>query len=56
MPRNPEPDPDELCLARVRSGVVHEGLFEEDVVIWATDGTVLAQSRQLAILMPAPIG
>ncbi len=56
MPRNPEPDADELCLARVRSGVVHEGLFEEDVVIWATDGTVLAQSRQLAILMPAPIG
>jgi acyl-CoA thioesterase len=56
MPRTPEPDPRELCLARIRTGVVHEGLFEEDVVIWGADGAVLAQSRQLAILMPAPIG
>ncbi len=53
MPRVPDPDPGELCLARIRAGVVHEGLFEEDVVIWAADGTVLAQSRQLAILMPS---
>jgi acyl-coenzyme A thioesterase PaaI-like protein len=51
MPRTADPDPHELCLARIRAGVVHEGLFEEDVVIWAADGTVLAQSRQLAILM-----
>ena len=36
----------------VRSGEVHEGFFEEDGVIWAADGTMLAQSRQLAILMP----
>jgi acyl-CoA thioesterase len=46
----------ELCLARFRSGVVHEGFFEEDGVIWAPDGTVLAQSRQLALLLPAPTG
>jgi len=46
----------ELCLARFRSGVVHEGFFEEDGVIWARDGTVLAQSRQLALLMPVPAG
>ncbi len=45
-------DPHELCFARFRSGVVHDGFFEEDGVIWAADGTVLAQSRQLAILMP----
>jgi acyl-CoA thioesterase len=51
-----EPDPHELCLARFRSGFVHEGFFEEDGVIWASDGTVLAQSRQLALLMPLPTG
>jgi acyl-CoA thioesterase len=44
----------ELCLARFRSGVVHEGFFEEDGVIWSADGTVLVQSRQLALLMPLP--
>jgi acyl-CoA thioesterase len=47
-------DSKELCLARFRSGVVHEGFFEEDGVIWAADGTVLVQSRQLALLMPPP--
>jgi acyl-CoA thioesterase len=51
-PRAPDPDPQELCLAHFRSGLVHEGFFEEDGVIWAADGTLLAQSRQLAILMP----
>jgi acyl-CoA thioesterase len=49
-----DPNPDELCLARFSTGVLHEGFFEEDGVIWAADGTVLAQSRQLAILMPLP--
>jgi acyl-CoA thioesterase len=44
--------PDELCYAQVSSKLVHEGFFEEDGVIWAADGTVLAQSRQLAILLP----
>jgi hypothetical protein len=48
-------DPAELCLVRMRSRVIHEGFFEEDGVIWAPDGSVLAQSRQLALLMaPAP--
>ena len=32
--------------------LLHDGLFEEDGVIWARDGTVLAQSRQLGIIMP----
>jgi len=41
----------ELCLARFCSSVLHEGFFEEDGVIWAPDGRVLAQSRQHAILM-----
>jgi acyl-CoA thioesterase len=52
MPREAQPDPDELVFARVRGGVIHQGFFEEDVVIWAADGTVLAQSRQLALLLP----
>lgn len=46
-----EPDPTELCFARFRSTVVHDGFFDEDGVIWAADGTVLAQSRQLAIVL-----
>jgi acyl-coenzyme A thioesterase PaaI-like protein len=49
-------DADELCLARFSSGLVHEGFFEEDGVIWAADGTVLVQSRQLAILLPLKTG
>jgi acyl-CoA thioesterase len=44
-------DPGALCLARFRSRVIHEGFFEEDGVIWSPDGTVLAQSRQLALLL-----
>jgi len=56
MPRMAAPDPAELCFARFRSGLVYEGFFEEDGVIWAADGTVLAQSRQLGIVMPLPIG
>jgi len=53
MPRTPDPDPHELCLVRFATQVVHDGFFEEDGVIWAADGTVLAQSRQLAILLAA---
>lgn len=56
LPRTPHPDPSELCLMRVRGGLIHEGFFEEDTVIWASDGTVLAQSRQLGLLLPMPIG
>jgi acyl-CoA thioesterase len=46
----------ELCFARFRSGLVHDGFFEEDGTIWAADGSVLAQSRQLGIVMPLTIG
>jgi acyl-CoA thioesterase len=42
----------DLCFARFSSTVVHDGFFEEDGVIWGADGTVLAQSRQLAIVLP----
>jgi acyl-CoA thioesterase len=43
--------PHELVFARFRTGLVQDGFFEEDGVIWAPDGTVLAQSRQLALLL-----
>ncbi len=36
--------------------VIHEGFFEEDGVIWAADGTVLAQSRQLGLVLPRGTG
>jgi acyl-CoA thioesterase len=45
----------ELCLARTRTSLIHEGFFEEDGIIWAPDGSVLAQSRQLAIVLPMAI-
>lgn len=43
----------EHCFARFAATTLHEGFFEEDGVIWASDGTVLAHSRQLAIVLPA---
>jgi acyl-CoA thioesterase len=55
MPRVADPDPGELCLVRTATRVIHDGFFEEDGVVWAADGTVLAQSRQLAILLPLAI-
>ena len=54
LPLTSTPNPEELCFARFRSGLMHEGFFDEDGVIWAADGTVLAQSRQLAIMLPLP--
>ena len=45
--------PEEHVLARFVSRTAAEGFFEEDGEIWAPDGTLLAQSRQLALLPPA---
>jgi acyl-CoA thioesterase len=45
-------DPAALCLGVFETRLLHDGLFEEDGVIWAADGSVLAQSRQLGIIMP----
>jgi acyl-CoA thioesterase len=52
MPLAPNPDPGELCLAMTRTELIHDGFFVEDGTIWAADGTLLAQSRQLAIVIP----
>jgi acyl-coenzyme A thioesterase PaaI-like protein len=40
------------CLLHIRTRLIHEGFFEEDGLMWAPDGTLLAQSRQLALLLP----
>jgi acyl-CoA thioesterase len=52
--RLPHPglDPEAPVLARFVSRTSHGGYFEEDGEIWAPDGTLLAQSRQLALLFP----
>jgi acyl-CoA thioesterase len=52
----PEANPHELCLVRMSTRVIHEGFFEEDGMIWSPDGRLLAQSRQLAVVLPVAIG
>jgi acyl-CoA thioesterase len=52
MPREGPHDPLELCLAQTRTELIHDGFFVEDGAIWASDATLLAQSRQLAIVIP----
>jgi acyl-CoA thioesterase len=44
--------PEDPVLARFRSTTSAGGFFEEDGELWAPDGTLLAQSRQLALLIP----
>ncbi len=52
LPRPQDRGLSQLCYAQMSSRLLSEGFFEEDGVIWAADGSVLAQSRQLALLMP----
>jgi acyl-CoA thioesterase len=44
--------PEDPVLARFVSKTSAGGYFEEDGELWAPDGTLLAQSRQLALLFP----
>lgn len=40
------------CLVRFRSRLAVGGFVEEDGEIWSRDGVLLAQSRQLAVMLP----
>jgi acyl-CoA thioesterase len=51
--RAPLPLPDSLLLGRFRTHLVRDGFFDEDGELWAPDGTLVAQSRQLALLIGA---
>ncbi len=43
---------DAFVLAVFRTNVIAEGFLEEDGEVWAPDGTLIAQSRQLAVVLP----
>lgn len=44
-------DEDAFVLAIFRSGLLNEGFFEEQGELWSEDGVLIAQSRQLAMLI-----
>jgi acyl-CoA thioesterase len=43
--------PEDAYLVAFRSNLARHGFFEEDGELWSADGTLLAQSRQLALLL-----
>jgi acyl-CoA thioesterase len=45
---------DDYVLADFRTNVAAEGFLEEDGEIWSEEGVLLAQSRQLAAVLPLP--
>ena len=47
------PLPDSLLLGRFRSPLIRDGFFNEDGELWLPDGTLIAQSRQLGLLLGA---
>ena len=49
--RAPLPLPDSLLLGRFRRGRCRDGFFDEDGELWAPDGTLVAPSRQLGLLL-----
>ena len=52
--RAPLPVPDGLLLGKFRNRLVRDGFFDEDGELWAEDGTLVAQSRQLGLLIGLP--
>ena len=52
--RVPLPIADGLLLGRFRNRLVRDGFFDEDGELWAADGTLVAQSRQLGLLIGLP--
>lgn len=51
--RAPLPLSDTLLLGRFRARLAREGFFDEDGELWAPDGTLVARSRQLGLLLGA---
>jgi acyl-CoA thioesterase len=47
----PGASPEDAYLIAFESGLARDGFFEEDGQLWSADGTLLAQSRQLALLL-----
>lgn len=47
----PGAESEDLCLARFDTALVRDGCFQSDGTMWAFDGTVLAHSHQLQLLM-----
>jgi acyl-CoA thioesterase len=43
--------PEDPYLVAFKSSIARHGFFEEDGELWSADGTLLAQSRQLALLL-----
>jgi acyl-coenzyme A thioesterase PaaI-like protein len=54
--RAPLPLPDSLLLGRFRTRLVRDGFFDEDGELWTPDGTLVARSRQLGLLLDAEPG
>jgi len=53
--RTPLPLDDALLLGRFRNRMVQDGFFDEDGELWTPDGALVAQSRQLALLIGAKV-
>jgi acyl-CoA thioesterase len=53
--RSELPLPDSLLLGRFTSSLVRDGFFDEDGELWTPDGTLVAQSRQLGLLLGATV-
>jgi acyl-CoA thioesterase len=51
--RSPLPADGRLLLGRFESTYVRDGFFDEDGELWSPDGTLVAQSRQLGLLLGA---
>ena len=49
--RAPLPLDDSLLLGRFSNRLVRDGFFDEDGELWLADGTLVAQSRQLGLLI-----
>jgi acyl-CoA thioesterase len=45
-------EPDDFVLGEFRTRTIAQGFLEEDGELWTATGELLAQSRQLAIMLP----